>query len=234
MSLIHWNPLKELDNLRRQMNSLFEEMMHRNRLSSNTGFERWSGFNLLSDQSDLSWSPAIDFKETEQELILKVELPGIEAKDVDIQVSDNLISIAGERQEEKHHKEKGGYWTELSYGQFQRIVPLPMAIDKNNVKADLKNGLLTLSLPKSQSAIANTIKVDLVESKARKVMTEQRQHEKHQQETMHERATEELTEPKDNGSSLKEEARKIMVEERQHEKHQQETMQARAADEVSQ
>jgi HSP20 family protein len=233
MSLIHWHPLKELDNLRRQMNSLFDEVMHRNRLSSNTEFERWSGFNLLSDPSDLSWSPAIDFKETEQELILKVELPGIEAKDVDIQVSDTLISIAGERKEEKHHKEKGGYWAELSYGQFQRIVPLPMAIDKNNVKADLKNGLLTLHLPKSQSAIANTVKVDLVESQARKAMVEQRQHQQHQQETMQARAMEELTEPKDNGGSVKEEARKIMVEERQHKKHQQETMQARATDEVS-
>lgn len=233
MSLIHWHPLKELDNLRRQMNSLFDEVMHRNRLSSKTEFERWSGFNLLSEPSNLSWSPAIDFKETEQELILKVELPGIEAKDIDVRVSDNLISITGERKEEKHHKEKGGYWEELSYGQFQRIVPLPMGIDKNNVKAELRNGLLTLCLPKSP-AIANTVKVDLVESKARKVMTEQRQHQEHQQETMHERATEELTEPKDNGSSLKEEARKIMVEERQHEKHQQETMQARAADEVSQ
>lgn len=233
MSLIHWHPLKELKNLRQQINSLFEEMMHRNRLVDNTGFERWSGFNLLSDQSDLAWSPAIDFKETEQELILKAELPGIEAKDIDIQVSDNLISIAGERKEEKHHKEKGGYWTELSYGQFQRIVPLPVAIDKNNVKADLKNGLLTLSLPKSP-AIANTVKVDLVESKARKAMTEERQHQEHQQETMHERAIEELTEPKDNSSSLKEEARKIMVEQRQHEAHQQEAMQARAADEISQ
>jgi HSP20 family protein len=164
---------------------------------------------------------------------LKVELPGIEAKDIDIQVSDNLISIAGERKEEKHHKEKGGYWTELSYGQFQRIVPLPMAIDKNNVKADLKNGLLTLCLPKSQSAIANTVKVDLIESQARKAIVEQRQHQQHQQETMHERAMEEVTEPKDNGGSVKEEARKSAIEQRQHEKHQQETMQARAADEVN-
>lgn len=141
--------------------------------------------------------------------------------------------IAGERKEEKHHQEKGRLCTEFSYGKFQRTVPIPSAIDKDNVKADFKNGLLTLDLPKNMSGIENTVKVDLLEPKAREAMTKQRQDREHQQETMHERAIEELTEPQDNGNSIKEEAREILVEQRQQEKHQQETMQTRTAEQVS-
>ncbi len=224
MSIIHWHPLKELNKLRQEMNSLFEEMVHGERLFD---------FNLFPDRLDLSWSPAITMTETEQKLILKVELPGIEAKDLDVQVGDRMVSIAGERKQEKHHQEKGRLCTEFSYGKFQRIVPIPIAIDKDKIEADFKNGLLTLVMAKNMSAIENTVKVDLLEAKAREAMTKQRQDLEHQQETMHERAIEELTEPKDNGNSIKEEAREILVEQRRQEKHQQETMQTRTAEEVS-
>ncbi|MGL5807529.1 MAG: Hsp20/alpha crystallin family protein, partial [Xenococcaceae cyanobacterium] len=166
MSIIHWHPLKELNKLRHEMNSLFEEMAHGERLFD---------FNLFPARLDLSWSPAIAMTETEQKLILKVELPGIEAKDLDIRVGDRMVSIAGERKEEKHHQEKGRLCTEFSYGKFQRTVPIPSAIDKDNVKADFKNGLLTLDLPKNMSAIENTVKVELLEAKTREAMTKQRQ-----------------------------------------------------------
>jgi HSP20 family protein len=224
MSIIHWHPLKELNKLRQEMNSVFEEITHSDRLFD---------FNILNDRLDLSWSPAIAMTETEQKLILKVELPGIKAKDVDVRVGERMVSIAGEKKEEKHHQEKGCFCTEFSYGKFQRTVPLPIAIDKDNIEADFSNGLLTLVMSKNISAHEHTVKVNLLETKAREAMTQQRQDLEHQQKTMYERAAEELTEPKDSGNNIKEESREVMVEQRQQEKHQQETMQARITEEVS-
>jgi HSP20 family protein len=233
MSLIHWHPLKEFNNLRQEINALFEEITHRHHGLDDWEVSRLLNFDRLPERVGISWSPAIDFKETETELILKVELPGIEAKDLDIQLSDRMVSIVGERKEEKHHQEKGRFCSEFSYGKFQRIVPLPSAIDKNNVKAKLKDGLLTLAMSKNKSAIAPAVKVDLIEAKARQAMVEQRQDREHQQETMHERAIEELTELENNDKNIQEEAREVMVEQRQQEKHQQQTMQVRATEEVS-
>lgn len=221
MSLVHWHPLKELNNLRQQMNSLFEEMAHGERLFD---------FNVFPD---LALNPAISLTETETELLLKVELPGIEARDLDIKVGERMVSIAGERKQEKHEREKGRLHSEFSYGKFQRNIPIPFAIDKDNVKADFKNGLLTLAMPKNMAALEHTVKIDLLEAKAREAMTQQRQDLEHQQENMHERAMEELSEPKNNGNGIQEEAREVMVEQRQQEKHQQETMHARTAEEVS-
>jgi HSP20 family protein len=218
MSIVHWHPLKELNNLKHQMNSLFEEMIHGERLFD---------FNLLNDRLDLDWNPAIALTETDTELLLKVELPGIEAKDLDIRVDDRMVTIAGERKQEKHHREKGHLLTEFSYGKFQRIVSLPNAIDKNNVKADLTNGLLTLAMPKNMAAIANTVKVDLLESKAREALTKQRQDLDRQQDNMNERVMEEL---KEQDNSIAEETRENMVEQRQNQKHQQENMHVRTSE----
>jgi HSP20 family protein len=233
MSLIHWHPLKELSHLRQQMNSLFEEMTHRHHGLGDRDINRLVDFDLFPDRLGISWKPAIELTETETELILTAELPGIEAKDLDIQVSDNLVSIAGERKREKYHQTKGGFSTELCYGKFERVIPLSIAIDKNKVQANLNNGLLTLSLPKNKSASENAVKVNLIDSKAREAMTQQRQHQEHQQESIHERAVEELTERQDNAKRIQEEAREVMAGQRQQEKHQQETMHARTAAQVS-
>lgn len=223
MSIIHWHPLKKLNKLRQEMNSVFEEMIHGEGL-----------FDFhLPNRLGLAWIPAIAMTETEHKLILKVELAGIEAKDLDVRVGEQMVSIAGERKEDKHHQEKGCFCSEFSYGKFQRIVPLPSAIDKDKIEADLKNGLLTLVMSKNISALENTVRVNLLEAKMREAMTQQRQDREHQQEHIHERAIEELTEPKDNDNSIQEEAREILVEQRQQAKQQQQTMQTRTAEEVS-
>jgi HSP20 family protein len=232
MSLIHWHPLKKLNNLRQQIDSLVEEMTHQYRSLDNRQFGRLVDFDLEPEGIEIDWSPAIALTETETKLILKVELPGIKTKDIDIQVSDCLVSIAGERKKEKHHQKKGAFFTELYYGRFKRVISLPIAIDNSQIEADLTNGLLTLSMSKKQAMKENTVKINLVEAQARQGITEQRQHRERQQETMQERAIEELQESSNNDEHLKEETREMMVEQRQQEKHQQETMHARTADEV--
>jgi HSP20 family protein len=218
MSLIHWEPLK--DTLRQQMNRLFDEIMHPEQ-----------AYNLFTKLENLTWHPAIELKEADENIILKVQVPGIDAKDLDIQVSENMVAIAGEYQEEKTSDSKGFFRSEFSYGSFQRIIPLPVNVKYEEVKAEVKHGVVTLTLPKAETSRRDVIKVDLtVQEKAREAMTEERLHKQHLQETMQERATEDLD--RSTTDYISEEPRTAMIEKRQHEEHLEDTIHTRAATEV--
>jgi HSP20 family protein len=220
MSLIHWQPLRELHTLRQQMNRLFDEWMHGDRPGD------------LLPKVNIAWTPAIELKETDTDMILKAEIPGIEAKDLNVEVSTDAVLITGEYQQEKREQDKSFIRSEFRYGQFQRIVPLPVPIQNDRVKAEFKNGVLTLTLPKVEAAKRNVVKLDFSsEQAARQAMTKERQHEEHLQKTMHARTLEELE--KQTSNSIKEEARESLVEQRQHEQHLQETMHTRVAAEVN-
>ncbi|MFH7026641.1 MAG: Hsp20/alpha crystallin family protein [Heteroscytonema crispum UTEX LB 1556] len=219
MSLIHWQPLRELDTLRQQMNRLFDELIH----STSTS-------NLLPKNIN-TWAPAIELKETDTDIIVKAQVPGMDAKDLDVQVSQDAVSIAGEHQEEKRSEAQGFFRSEFRYGQFQRIVPLPVNVKHQQVKAEFKDGILTLILPKAEVSDRNAVKVDLtMAEKARGAMAQQRQQEEHLQQTMHTRAAEELETP--THTDVPEEARVAMTSQRMHDEHLEETMHTRAATEV--
>jgi HSP20 family protein len=182
MSLIRWQPMKELDSLRHQINRLFDELVHRE------GESDWFSRIELD-----AWEPAIELKETDSEVILKAEIPGMDAKDLDVQVSSTEVSIAGEHREEKRSEEQGFFHSEIRYGQFQRIVRLPVPVKNDQVKAQLKEGVLTLNLPKVTTGQQGTVKIDLaMQEEMRKAVTEQRQHEEHLQDTAHLRAAAEV------------------------------------------
>lgn len=220
MSLIHWEPLKELNTLRQQMNRLFDEIMHPE-----------STQGIFPKMDNLAWNPAIELKETDRDIILKIQVPGIDAKDLDIQVSENAVAIAGEYEEEKTSDTKGYYRSEFSYGKFQRIVPLPVNVKQEQVAANIKDGIVTLTIPKAEISPRNVVKVDLsVQEKAREAMAEERLHQEHLQANMQERATEELA--RNNTEHIDEAARAAMVEKRLHQEHLEETMHTRAAKEV--
>jgi HSP20 family protein len=150
MSLIRWQPLKELDMLRHQMNHLFDELMHSDH-----------EFDQFPKLEEAMWAPAIELKETDTELILKAVVPGIEAKELDVQASENAISITGEHREENRTEEKGYFRSEFQYGQFQRVVPLPVSIKHDQIQSEFKDGVLTLTLPKAESTHRNVTKIDL-------------------------------------------------------------------------
>ncbi len=181
MSIIRWQPFREIDTIRQQINHLLDEWMH--------GQEHENLFPKLNT----TWTPAIELKERETDMILKAEIPGIEAKDLDVEVSTDVVAIAGEYQQEKQEQDKGFLKTEFRYGQFQRIVPLPVPVKNDQVKAEFKNGVLTLTLPKVEAAKRNVVKIDLtVQEAAREAMTKERQHQEHLQDTMHTRAAAEV------------------------------------------
>ncbi len=198
MSLIRWQPFHELDNLRNQMNHLVEELMRG---------EREIPF---FPKGEVTWSPAVELKETETEIVLKAQIPGIEAKDLNVEVSEESVSITGEHREEKKVEEKGFFRSEFRYGRFERLVPLPTAVRNDQVKSEFKNGLLTLTMPKLAKADRKVVKVNLTEE-AREIATEARQYQEHLQDTM----TSRLEEKKDAASGIQEEARELATERRQ-------------------
>lgn len=117
---------------------------------------------LFSEPATRPWSPAVDVLETENELVLKADLPDVNLKDVDIQIEQGTLSIKGERKFNKVEGKGTGYHRiERSYGEFQRYFSLPDTVDTGKVKADYRNGVLTVTLPKKEVAKPRTIKVDV-------------------------------------------------------------------------
>ena len=173
MSLKNWHPRKEINILRHQMNNLFDELVHGSIKETANNSP-----NAIPKVEHATWEPAIEIKETDENLILQAQVPGIEPKDLDIHVTKDAVSISGEHQEQKVYNEKGIYRSEFDYGHFQRIIPLPMCVEYNQVKAEIHNGLLTLNLPKSHTEKHDVIKLDLtMQERAREAMVKQRQHE---------------------------------------------------------
>ena len=214
MSLIHWQPLKELNTLQHRMNRLFDEFMHGETALQQTP-STW----------DTLWAPAIELKETDTEIVLKAQVPGVDAKDLDIQVSEDAVSISGVHQEEKRTEEKGMVRSEFHYGQFQRMVPLPISVQYEKVKAEFKDGVVTLVLPKEESARRRVVKVNLDEQQ-RQAVTEQRQHDEHLQQTMHRQAEDALEKKHD--ADLGQSTRENITKERQHTEHLQDTTHIRS------
>jgi HSP20 family protein len=128
--------------------------------------------NLVRDQPQLSlfssvdksWIPAIELQETETELWLKAQLPGIAPSELDIQVSENAVFLSGEHRERHQTDKQGIFRSEFHYGQFKRVVPLPVPIQRERVRAEMSGGLLTLTMPKATPTVPNLIKVSLIAS----------------------------------------------------------------------
>ena len=106
------------------------------------------------------WTPAVDIRETENALIVKADLPEVDEKDIDILIENGTLALKGERKFEKDDTGKGGYHRiERSYGTFARYFTLPETVDAEKVGAEFKNGVLTVTLPKKETAKPRTIKV---------------------------------------------------------------------------
>lgn len=134
--------------LRREIDSLFDNFLR--------------GFELEPFESRFSaFSPKIDVVETDKEIKVFVELPGMEEKDIDISLSKDTLTIKGEKKEEKEQKGKDYYRMERSYGSFIRTIPLPVEVEDDKVDAKLKKGVLTIVLPKSAKTIEATKKISV-------------------------------------------------------------------------
>ena len=116
---------------------------------------------LLSEPaSGRPWAPPVDIIETENDLVLKADLPDVDLKDIDIQVENGTLTLKGERKFETHEEGEGGYHRiERNYGSFVRCFSLPDTVDPDKVGAEYKNGVLTVTMPKKEVAKPKAIKV---------------------------------------------------------------------------
>jgi HSP20 family protein len=117
---------------------------------------------LLSEPASRPWTPAVDIFETENELVLKADIPDVDPKNVGIQLENGTLTLKGERKFENEQKNgKGFHRIERSYGSFVRAFSLPDTVDGDKVKADYKNGVLTITLQKKEVAKPKTISVEI-------------------------------------------------------------------------
>jgi HSP20 family protein len=117
---------------------------------------------LFSDQTAARpWAPSVDIFETDNELVLKADVPGVDLKDIDIQIENGTLSLKGERKFERDENNKGFHRMERSYGSFVRCFTVPETVDSENVKADYQAGVLTVTLPKKEIAKPKSIKVQV-------------------------------------------------------------------------
>jgi HSP20 family protein len=107
------------------------------------------------------WSPAVDIVETDNNLVIKADLPEVKLEDIEVRVENGTLTLKGERKFEKEEKTKGVHRIERSYGSFIRSFSLPDSFDTNNVNAEYKNGVLTITMPKKEAAKPRQVKVEV-------------------------------------------------------------------------
>jgi len=147
MTLMRWQPWQEMETLRRQFDQLFDELTPVSRDGLST--------------AKRAWAPAVELKSTDTDLIVRVELPGIDAKDLDVQVTREAVAISGEYKSESKTENGQIFRSEFRYGSFHRVVPLPIAVQNDQVKAEFTDGVLTLTLPKVEATRPKVVKVNL-------------------------------------------------------------------------
>jgi len=145
MTLVRWDPFRELEDMSERLNRVFSRPSLRN-----------SGKENLTVAD---WMPTVDISETDGEYLIKAELPEVKKEDVKVTVENGVLTLQGERRQEKEEKSKRFHRVERSYGSFVRSFSLPESVDESSVKADYKDGVLNLHLPKSEKVKPKAIDV---------------------------------------------------------------------------
>jgi HSP20 family protein len=145
MTLIRWDPFRELEDMSERLNRVFSRPSLRN-----------SGKENLTVAD---WVPTVDISESDGEYLIKAELPEVKKEDVKVTVENGVLTLQGERRQEKEEKSKRFHRVERSYGSFVRSFSLPESVEESSVKADYKDGVLNLHLPKSEKVKPKAIDV---------------------------------------------------------------------------
>lgn len=147
-AISRYNRFRNFSNFQDQLNRLFE---------STRGGQ--------ADNSALTtWAPSVDIYENENELVIKADLPDVNEKDLDVRVENNTLTVRGERKFEQQVKEENYLRVERSYGSFSRSFSLPSSVNTEAIKADYKNGVLTVELPKRAESKPKQVKVNVTGS----------------------------------------------------------------------
>ena len=142
--LTNWRPF-EFDRIREEMDRLWDSFLE--------------GRPVRRSEDGREWSPSVDISETKNDLVIKAELPGLDPKDIDISMNNGYLTIKGEKKHEKEEKDENYHLIERSYGAFTRSVQLPREVQSDKITASFKNGILRITLPKSEEAKKKEIKI---------------------------------------------------------------------------
>lgn len=147
MAIIRWNPMREFWSLQDEIQRMNEGL--------GKAMRRFNDY-----QEGEFWHPSIDLSETDEAYNLKAELPGINADEISIEVNDNVLTLSGERKEEKASDKENCHVRELLYGKFSRSVSLPVPIDAEKIKAKFEGGILKVAIPKSEKVKPRKIEIE--------------------------------------------------------------------------
>ena len=143
----YWHPFSEVETLRRSLDRMLDDLT----VPADNG-------------SEINWTPAVELQDTGDNFVLRAELPGIDAKDLNVEVTKKAVLLSGENNYEQKNEGNGGYFkSEFRYGKFQRVIPLPVAIVNDQVQAEYKDGVLTLTLPKVTEERNKVVKLNLAD-----------------------------------------------------------------------
>ncbi|RPI05439.1 MAG: Hsp20/alpha crystallin family protein [Ignavibacteriae bacterium] len=152
MSLVRWNPARELATwpsdlfgIQREINRMFDNVFRYDNRDDDDGFN--------------AWTPAVDIAEHDEQYLVEVELPGVNKEDVKITLENNILTIRGEKKQEKETRKESYHRVERSYGSFQRSFTLPTTIKSDKIDAAYKDGILQITLPKAEEAKPKQIEV---------------------------------------------------------------------------
>jgi HSP20 family protein len=145
MAITRWDPFRDLSLLQDRMNRLFDDAGR--------------GWRADEPAATTTWSPAVDIYETENEIMVQAELPGVDRKDITLNLENNVLTLKGERRFEKETKQENYHRIERSYGAFSRAFSIPAIVDEEKIRADYKDGILKIALPKKEQVKPKQIKI---------------------------------------------------------------------------
>jgi HSP20 family protein len=146
MAITRWDPFRDLSILQERMNRVFEDAAVR-------------GWKSDEPSATTSWSPAVDIYETDSEIMVQAELPGVDRKDIALQLENNVLTLKGDRRFEKETNQENYHRIERSYGGFSRAFTIPTIVDEDKIRADYRDGILKIALPKKEQVKAKQIKI---------------------------------------------------------------------------
>jgi HSP20 family protein len=150
MALVRWDPARELDTLQTDLNRVFDTF-----------------FGGRTANEARRWIPAMDLVETNDHLVLKADLPGLDKDDVEIEIKDGVLTVSGERRTEHQDSSNGYHRVERAYGRFSRSLSLPQDVDADQVQADFDKGVLEVRIPKPAERKPHRVQIGAsVEGKA--------------------------------------------------------------------
>jgi HSP20 family protein len=146
MAITRWDPFRDFSLLQDRMNRLFDDAGR--------------GWRPEEPSATTTWSPAVDIFETENEIMVQAELPGVDRKDITLNLENNVLTLKGERRFEKETKQENYHRIERAYGAFSRSFSIPAIVNEEKIRADYKDGILKIALPKKDQIKPKQIKIE--------------------------------------------------------------------------